>query len=387
MTRRQKGEGSITQLSNGKYRVRIEVEPTGNQRKWVSKTVGSKTEAVKVLRKLQRDKEDNLLANKVYKVTFGELIDPFITYKTSEGLRNTTLTNYEVALKVILEFLEYTPISKITTDTINDLIDFLRDKGLSENSVRNRIVILKEFFKWLIKVKRVVSYNPVTDHKTIRTTKTKKNLKVLDSVEHHRIMEYLKGLFDSWCVFNTVDKTKYRLYPLYLLLYETGMRKGELLGLKWSHIDFINKCVVIDSNMQYIKGVGLVTNQPKTEAGYRSVVISDDTLRVLRIYKGIHQCSEDDYIAYRRHKEKTRPLLPSTLSAAFKDVFKTVGIDRKFTIHDIRHTNASLMIAKGIDSAVITERLGHSSINVTYATYAHVIRDSKTANTAVVTAL
>lgn len=383
MKRRQKGEGSIISLGNGKYRVRIEVEPTGTKRRWVSRTVSSKTEAIKTLRQLQREKEDGKTNSSLPEVLFDALVEPFINYKENEGVRLTTKTLYQRSLDYMKKYLGNFPVTNIQTETVNDLILKLRKDNVSNSTIKIYLSVLHNFFQWLIYTKKLLPYNPVQGHIKIKTTKAKRKLEVLSQQEHREISRILKAHYEDFLA-GRKRMLLNKFYPVYLLMYETGIRRGELLGLTWRDIDFTKKAVSINKCAVYIKGLQI--GAPKTEAGNRHIFLSEGTLGVLRSLKEAEGASEDDCV-FHNTRDTRRPVAEPSFTKVFKVALKEAGITRRLTLHDIRHTNASLMIAKGVDAAVITERLGHSSINVTYGVYAHVIKDSKNATSAVVSAL
>ena len=383
MRRRQKGEGSITQLENGKYRVRIEVEPNGTKRKWASRTVSTKTEAIKILRQLQRDKEDGKTNSGLPEVLFEALVEPFINYKENEGIRPTTKRLYKRSLNYITRFLGNSPVTSIQTETINDLILEMRKDSVSNSTLKIYMSVLHNFFQWLIYTKKLMSYNPVQGHIRIKTTKAKRKLEVLSQREHQEISQVLKEHYEDFLA-GKKRMLLNKFYPVYLLMYETGIRRGELLGLAWKDIDFTKKFVSINKCAVYLEGLQI--GAPKTEAGNRHIFLSDGTLGVLKSLKDAEGAAEDDCVFHNVRNTK-RPVSEQSFNKVFKVALREAGITRRLTLHDIRHTNASLMIAKGVDAAVITERLGHSSINVTYGIYAHVIKDSKNATSAVVSAL
>lgn len=383
MVRRQKGEGSITNLGNGKYRVRIEVEPTGTKRKWVSRTVSSKTEAIKVLRQLQREKEDGKTSTGLPEVLFEALVEPFITYKENEGVRLTTKRLYKRSLDYLKKYLGNSPVTTIQTETINDVILEMRKDNVSSSTTKIYMSVLHNFFQWLIYTKKLLSYNPVQGHIKIKTVKAKRKLEVLSQQEHKEISRILKAHYEDFLA-GRKRMLLNKFYPIYLLMYETGIRRGELLGLTWRDIDFTKKVVFINKCAVYIEGLQI--GAPKTEAGNRHIFLSEGTLGVLRSLKEAEGASEDDCV-FHNMRDTKRPVAEPSFNTVFKVALREAGITRRLTLHDIRHTNASLMIAKGVDAAVITERLGHSSINVTYGVYAHVIKDSKNATSAVVSAL
>ena len=169
-----------------------------------------------------------------------------------------------------------------------------------------------------------------------------------------------------------------RYEALYWLALSTGLRQGELLGLKWSDLEWSTKHLHIRRQVQRQKGKGLVLTEPKSAAGKRLVVLSSHTIGALQTH--INLQIEEKITAGKRWQENHlifpsvfgTPLDHSNLSKDFKESLKRAGIP-EIRFHDLRHTSASLMLMQGVNPKIIQERLGHSDISLTLNTYSHVI--------------
>lgn len=370
--KRQNGEGSITILKSGKVRVRVEVDPVDGKRQWLSATADTKKEALRKLRELMRKKEDKKYIRKSAK-TYSDVVAEFLDYK-KKNVKPTTYQTLANFFKTTEKTLGLLPVQNIKETHINNLIDIWKQEGNIGSTMRTKCVYLSTFFLWAKKQKLIME-NPVEEvHRPANTISRKKFLEVLNEDEHKQIRNYLKKFFDVF-----VEKPVWffinRMYPLYLLAYETGMRKSEILGLKWQSVDFTNKVVFVENNLVSVGGK-LMDVTPKTKAGYRCIRLSDGLVEVLRILKDLYEKYnyKSEYVFGTKKGGGCNPVYFTNL---FQESIKNAGITRSFTFHDIRHTNASLMIHKGIDDAVITERLGHSSIVITLNTYAHIYNNVK----------
>ena len=381
MTRRQNGEGSITILKNGKVRVRVEVEPANGKRQWLSATADTKKEALKKLRGLLRAKEDKKYIKKTQK-TYKDAVKEYLEYKKPR-VKPTTYQCSAQILNKSCELLGELPIHSIKTPEIETLILLWQASNNSSSSIQSKLIRLKNFIKWAIKQKMLLE-DPIVfeDLPDIQPVK-KKKVEVLSADEHKRIREYL---LEAYKVFKEkpVWELRNRMYPLYLVAYETGMRRGEILGLKWKSVDFEKNQIHVDNNLIFINKQGIMDTTPKSDAGFRSILISQGLTDILRELKGLY-----DKYGYKSEyvfgHDKTG-FCPAYMTTLFTDILRKVGITRDFSFHDIRHTNASIMIHNGVDDAVITERLGHSSIVITLTTYAHVYNGIKQRQAALVDA-
>jgi integrase len=169
-----------------------------------------------------------------------------------------------------------------------------------------------------------------------------------------------------------------RYEALYQLAVATGMRQGELLGLRWSDLDWDNRRLRVQRQLQRIEHQGLVYSEPKTKAGRRGIVLGKSTIEKLRTHNELQQLER--HFAGKRWQENDlifpttvgTPNEPSNLIKQFKILLKQAGLpDIRF--HDLRHTAATLMLQQGIHPKVVQERLGHSNISMTMDIYSHVL--------------
>jgi len=166
-----------------------------------------------------------------------------------------------------------------------------------------------------------------------------------------------------------------RLAALWRLAATTGMRRGEVLGLRWRDVDLEGATVSV--SQARVRGAdGLVYGPPKTSAGRRRIDIDQATVAALRAHRG-RQGAEREALPVEDDGDLvfTRadggPLDPDGLSGTFDRLQKAAKLPR-IRLHDLRHTVASLMLARNVPAKVVQERLGHSSVMVTLDIYSHV---------------
>lgn len=178
-------------------------------------------------------------------------------------------------------------------------------------------------------------------------------------------------LFDR--IDNYQDKRAVILCYIFLL---TGVRASEAAGLKWSDIDYNNRVVKIARECLYIPKKGLQVTPPKSRAGLRDIYIPDLLLDKLAEYKAIQNAeiyargdlyTNEDYIITQFNGA---PVHTSTIRALIKKAFEFCGVDY-ITVHGLRHTYASLLIAGGVDVRTTAAQLGHSTPALTLNTYAN----------------
>ena len=160
----------------------------------------------------------------------------------------------------------------------------------------------------------------------------------------------------------------------------TGMRRGELAGLKWANVNLSNHQLQVVNTLQRITGQGLMNGQPKTERSRRSIALSADTVALLHKIRGRQITQKLEVIdawtdsGYVFTDASGMPVDPNLATRAFKKVVAAAGLP-KLTIHGLRHTHATILLKQGVNSKVVSERLGRASVATTMDIYSHVLPD------------
>lgn len=144
-----------------------------------------------------------------------------------------------------------------------------------------------------------------------------------------------------------------------------GLRRGEILGLKWRNVDFKNKTITIETTeVNFSKNL---SKDPKTEKSHRTIIAPDYVLDILKIYyKSKGKPNEESSIVTRWK--------PKSLSERFNILLKRYDL-KLIRLHDLRHYNAVIMLRSGIPDKVAAERLGHSQVSTLRDIYQHVLKD------------
>jgi integrase len=158
----------------------------------------------------------------------------------------------------------------------------------------------------------------------------------------------------------------HRLYAAFVMLATTGMRRGEALGLQRSDVD-LAACSVSVRRSATVVGGKLEIGPPKTAAGRRLVVLDTTTAGIL----GEHLATRAGSVWVFPGK-RAGPLNPASFSATFDRLVARSDVPR-IRVHDLRHTYATIALRAGVHPAVVSERLGHSSIAITVDLYSHVV--------------
>ena len=203
----------------------------------------------------------------------------------------------------------------------------------------------------------------------------------LPSIAHRRA-KYLDEP-DAWRLLDLLQKEPivWRAIVTFDLL--SGLRRAELLGLRWCDVDFNNRVLLIRQTWNYVPGEGCYIDTPKTEGSERFLKISHTAIDLLL---GVQEWQDQRAAALGDAwnnpdgrvftGEDGRPLFPDSISKWFTTFVKRSGLPT-VTVHSLRHTYASLMIAEGTPLVNVSHSLGHAQVSSTTNIYAHVIASAE----------
>jgi len=168
-----------------------------------------------------------------------------------------------------------------------------------------------------------------------------------------------------------------RLYALWVVVLATGMRRGELAGLRWADVDLDAGVLAVRRSRVSVSYL-VHEADPKTRSSRRTISLDPLVIGVLRAFR---RCQLEERLAwgpawtdtgYVFTSEDGLPLHPERITVLFGRLVASAGLS-KVRLHDLRHTSASLMLAAGVHPKIVSERLGHSSVSITLDLYSHVI--------------
>ena len=374
MGRRSNGEGTICKRGDGRWMGQVTLDTDSGYKR---KTVYGKTQK-EVKEKIARLKLD-CQRGKLIETSNMPLEDWMqlwiANYKPD--LKVTTRESYELYINVHIKGSEIgkIPLNKLKT---TDLQRFYNAKlkcecknqkqKLSPTTVRYINLIIKGALRQAVN-NRMISEN-VTDG-VVLPKKRKVEITPLTREEVIRFLEVAKG-----------D----RLYTLYLLEMMTGLRRGEILGLKWEDIDFKEGRIKVIHNLYRVnntdKDAGskykLVLLTPKTESSKRSILLNQFMVEELLRHKKKQEREKELYGEDYRDlgmvfcKPDGDYISPREFLRQYQRLLQKAGLERK-RFHDLRHTVASLLINANENPKVVQQLLGHSTISTTLDIYAHVM--------------
>jgi len=180
-------------------------------------------------------------------------------------------------------------------------------------------------------------------------------------------------------MFDAVRGRGYSLYPIAVVALGTGMRRGELLALKWKDCDLDGAKLRVEQSLEQTRKSGLRFKEPKSKRGRRTISLSLAVVAELRKHWAAQQeqrlslglgGSPPDGLVFADWDGS--PFAPDRLSDNFADTMEAAGLPH-VTLHTLRHTHASQLIRSGVDILTVSRRLGHATATVTLNVYGHLI--------------
>lgn len=279
-----------------------------------------------------------------------------ISSKTCRRLKTGMATNYSTAQKLCNAYkLDFDKMFKCNSE-----------KKLTRKTVRNHHIVIHSILSTAVDW-NVIMNNPAERAKPQKISKPKAKY-----YNDEQVADMLNALKSEPLMYMTM---------IYLAI-DIGLREGELTGLKWEDVNFDTCEININKQRHYISGIGNIEGKPKTDAGIRTVTASKTVMSLLKEYK--KQQNENrlkfgtawqngKYVFLHEDGREISTQLPYKWFTKFLNRHSLP----KITFHQLRHTNASLLISSGEDIVTVSGRLGHADKNVTLNTYSHIIKSKE----------
>lgn len=334
------------------------VDPfTGKQKRTTRRGFKTQKEAKKAERELLLSVEENGFTDRSSKPTFKEVADLWLeSYETT--VKPTTYQNTKNYLNAIIEnHFKEIRIDSVSVAKMQKIVIELSKKYVT---YLNYLSIINRVFKYAVHLD-IIQTNPVDRIIRPKQQKPKKEKIALAKNELNKFLTLAK------------KNARPVLYTAWHTLAYTGLRRGELLGLEWSDIDFKNKTISVSKTLVTINGK-LSTQSPKTKRSARTISLDDSTVQILKDWK-----LKQKKLFFKYGVKPTNIVITNTKGgyfdfAHFRDELRYFLGKHKlkqFSVHSLRHTHASLLFEAGIEPKTISDRLGHSNIQTTLDMYTH----------------
>lgn len=309
------------------------------------------------------------------KLTFADFVTRWFKDYGENNLAPKTLHRYKQLFDSrILPALGHYKIEQIKPVHILEFYNTLINEGtrldgrpgkISEQTVlyHHRVIsaVLQDAVEW-----QVIPYNPA---KRVKPPKVKKTQgKYYDEEQTATLL-------------HAVENEAFDYRVILVLAISTGLRRGELMGLEWSDIDFEKLTLTVRQVSQYIPGKGIFTKEPKNETSKRTVSLPLSVVSLVKDYRkewaenrlkiaDLWQGSDRLFVTWDGN-----PMHPDTVSKWFPKFLKKHHLP-SIPFHGLRHTAATLLIKEGLHAKTISSRLGHSNINTTMNIYGHALKSA-----------
>jgi integrase len=354
--------GHIKKRTKGSWSIVIDIgkDPaTGKRRQQWTSIKGTKKEAEKRLAEMLHEM-DNGAFMKPHKTTLAEFIDRWLRDYVGPNLSPKTAEGYEhIMRKNIIPALGNMTLMQLKAEHLQRYYTEKTAGGLSGQTVRHHHTALHKALNTAVEW-GVIARNVADAARPPKVV--------------HREMQ-------TWCeedvtrFLEAAKATQY--YALFYTALFTGMRRSEVLALRWKDIDLILSQVYVSRGLHCMKGGIIIYRPTKTAKGRRSIALSPSAYVVLREHR--EKCEADRKTLMEPLTDDTlvfshgdgRPLLPNSVTHAWNRIARKTDL-KHIRLHDARHTHASIMLKQEVHPKIVQERLGHANISVTLDTYSHV---------------
>jgi integrase len=350
------GEGSIYQRSDGRWAASLTLE--GRKRKTFYGK--SRKEVQEKLRVALNEQKQGTLATGPR-----QTVKQFLEYWLEDVHRSTVKPSTYLTYRTILDnhifpALGHIQMQKVTQAQVQSLYTRKLKEGLSAKTIRSIHGILHKAFDDAVRWERLsrnvcdtVSLPKVTQHE----------IQPLTLEQAQKLLEAAKG---------------HRLEGLLTVALATGMRRGEILALKWQDVNLEGKSLYVRHTVNRLTGLGYVETEPKTSKGARQVVLPEflvDVFKQQRVcqnearLKAGSTWQDRDLVFCNKYGGY---LEPTKLLKKFRTLLVEASLP-SIRFHDLRHSAATILLAMNVHPKVVQERLGHSRISMTMDIYSHVL--------------
>jgi integrase len=304
--------------------------------------------------------------------TLGDWLEEWLGLCTVRGLAPRTLETYRWVIRAYLpqELLE-TQLRALRPQQLNTLYAALLTEGrrrqgreaqgggLSPRTVRMVHMVVRRALRDAVRL-RMIEWNPAdaADPPSWRMRSP-----VFPTWSPAELRQFLLATATD------------RDYVAYHLAAFTGLRRGELLALRWRDIDFENAVLRVVQSVVILRNRDLYVGPTKTDRSRRVIALDRQTVTVLRRHRGTSERATSKRVnsdAFVFCDNQGQPINPERFGDRFRSNVRRVGVPR-VRLHDLRHMHATHALQAGIHPKIVSERLGHSSIGITLEIYSHAL--------------
>lgn len=369
------------------YTVELGIDPATGKRK--QKTKGgfrTKKEAELAAAKIEKEIFDGTYVEES-KITFVEFFPIWLEYY-SKYVKPGTVEVRKTAFNTLKKYLGHIMMRKITKPMYVKMLHDLHEQGSSENTIKAIHSTASLVFKYALNEERIIKFDPTAnvDFRFLKVERTASDKLTLKDSEKFLEKEDLAK-------FLQVAKARRKEHPqdyiIFLTLAYTGLRRGELSVLKWTDVDMDNHTISINKTFSFgdsKRANDFVLAPPKTIESNRVIDVDEFIIEQLKIHRSWQKeymmrnrdrYVDQDFVFINTNKYPGYPVPPQYIYDHMKSILKQMEYPINLSPHSMRHTHASLCIEAGIPLRDISERLGHTDMNMLEKIYAHTTKGQK----------
>ncbi len=359
MSRRGNGEGSVFRRADGRWVGEAYVlQPNGGRAR---RTVYGRTReevAAKVTAMLSKAAAGHVAPSSW---TVAEFVEYWLDNVGASSLRATTLSSYRwILANYVVPEVGSEKLAALTPPHVRKMLARLAARELSWNSRRLAHSVLRTVLA-----------------DAVREQLIERNAAALVKLRREHVPEVVPWTPVEAARFLAASQGD-RLYALFAVGVSLGLRRGELMGLRWEDVDLRTGLMRVEHSLSRVPGVGFVLGPPKSARSRRALWIPEICLQALRAHWDLEVAARErlgsswQESGYVFTAPRGGPLDPTVLAHVFERLVAAAGV-RRIRLHDLRHTCASLLLAQGVAPRVVMEVLGHAQLSVTMDLYSHVM--------------
>lgn len=361
ITKKENGTYQIRVYSAGQQKAKTYRPPKGLTARQLDRAIND--EAALLLQELVQEQERRLNPSQTLFLDFSQKW--FNNY--ADKLRVSTQYGYNTARRRTEAYFAGYTLAQITPEAVTNFVSALqrgdldyaspqrRNKTagtLSIKTIRNHIGLLSSILS------TAQEWGFITDNPVAHIKQPRLPHKSINVMTDNDLQKFISVL----------NKSNIETRALFFCELYTGLRRGELAGLQWPDVDFDAGTITVQRSVQYTPQAGTYVDELKSGTSYRTIYVPAEVLDLLQEYKS-KQVEQASGVGWVFPAQNGGPVNPGLLYMKLRRFLHRNGLTH-YSLHSLRHSHASLMIANGVDVKTVSCRLGHANVSTTTEIYA-----------------
>ncbi len=355
------GSGTVFQRQDGRWEAKFKVEETGKYKSLYGKT---EKEAYNKLQEALFEQKKGTLATGPQQ-TVKQFLEYWLEDVQKPTVRLSTYVNNRIIVhKHLIPGIGHIKVQKLTAQHVQSFYARKLKEGTSASRIKQMQALLHKALTHARRIKYV-------------------GTNVTEDVQLPRYEEYKSQILTPEQAQLLLQQAKERNVEVLLAVaVGTGMRKGEILGLRWSDIDFVKGTLQVSRTLNYLPKYHYVEGKPKTKSSERNILLPQFLIDLLKAHHVLHMEKRskvgdawvDRDLVFSN--EVGDFIYPNTLLQQFYKLLEEAGLPRMH-FHDLRHSAATILLSQHVQVHMVQELLGHSDIATTLGVYGSVVQSMR----------